>query len=420
MKRSRKFWVGILILSLMWIIFSFFHITTAAAESGIHDDTVLFEGVRYYMEDSTHMLKLKVPIVFSHDDGLVSIIAPFIWSGPTVLDSVSFAGSRIQQINEKYVNVTIDSLNKQVLLGIVCYYDTIPSGRGLLSTLHFTVADTGYLEIDTSFFPPSNVLAFSGVYAIGWTPEFIKLQMRLLDPNQDIVYLEPAPTSRVSADGDTFYIQPEGEDFKVDVNLKNETSIAGFECPLMDKYYAHDRIFLELVKNNGSTHPKCFVGSRVEQWGVKAINLDLYPPQFLLMSTAMMSPYLQPGDGPMVTLTFTAIDSATICLDTCWLPGPGIILTLVDTLATGYTPGFVKGIFHVQFCPYRPGDLNWDGLVDILDLPLLVYYLFKEWEKPCPLKSADANCDQEVTIADAVYLVNYIFRSGASPQNCDY
>lgn len=409
----------ILILSLMGIIFSSFLITTSAADPGI-PDTVLFEGVRYYMEDSTHMLKLKVPIVFSHDEGLSSITAPFIWSEPAILDSVSFLGSRLEQINDKYVNVTIDSLNKQVLLGIVCYYDTIPSGRGLLSTLYFTISDTGYLQIDSSFFPPSNVLSFTGIHAWSWEPVFTKLHMRLLNPNQDIVYLEPAPTSRISADGDTFYIQPEGEDFKVSVNLKNQNCIVAFACPLIDKYYAHDRIFLEYDKNNHSPKPKCFIGSRVEDWGVTATGFYYYPPWFLATAIHMLSPPLPPGDGPLFILTLTAVDSGTICLDTCIYPGTGHFLHLIDTVGVDTSPGFVKGIYHIQFCPYNPGDLNWDGLVDILDVPHLVYYLFKDWEKPCPLISADANCDQNVTIADAVYLVNYIFRSGPAPQICDY
>ncbi len=239
-----------------------------------------------------------------------------------------------------------------------------------------------------------------------------------LSTYHDTVYLEPDPTSRISADGDTFYIQPEGEDFKVSVNLKNETAIAGFTFALIDECY-DGSLFLDSLRNNHSTHPKCYQGSRVEDWGVTAINLSLYPPTFLLGGTAMMAPCLPPGNGPVATLTFTAQDSGAICLDTLFFPaGPSFVI--IDTLAIGRTPGFVKDTFHVTTCPYRPGDLNWDGLVDILDVPHLVYYLFKDWEKPCPLKSADANCDEKVTIADAVYLVNYIFRSGEPPQICDY
>ena len=65
-------------------------------------------------------------------------------------------------------------------------------------------------------------------------------------------------------------------------------------------------------------------------------------------------------------------------------------------------------------------DLNWDQIVDLLDLPLLIYYLFRDWEAPCPLKAADVNCDQEVGLVDVVYLINYIFRSGPPPQTCEY
>ena len=189
---------------------------------------------------------------------------------------------------------------------------------------------------------------------------------------------------------------------------------------MIDKYYAHDRIFLEYDKNNHSPKPKCFIGSRVEDWGVTATAFYYYPPWFLAAATAMFAPPLPPGDGPLFILTFTAVDSGTICYDTCFYPGTGDFLHLSDTVGVGISPGFVKGIYHIQFCPYNPGDLNWDGLVDILDVPYVVYYLFKEWEAPCPLKSADVNCDQEVTIADVVYLVNYIFRSGEPPQTCEY
>ena len=95
-------------------------------------------------------------------------------------------------------------------------------------------------------------------------------------------------------------------------------------------------------------------------------------------------------------------------------------ITIVDTLENGYTPVFFKETYQLSLCPYNPGDLNWDDIVDILDVPHIVYYLFRGWEAPCPIKAADANCDQEVTIADAVYLVNYIFRSGPAPQICNY
>ena len=233
----------------------------------------------------------------------------------------------------------------------------------------------------------------------------------------DTVYFEPVSQPWMSPDGDTFYVDPNGRDIKINVNLKNDFTIAALVFPMFDRCY-NGNTFLYPEKNNGSANPKCFEGNRVDHWGVKSINLELYP-QIMLGATNMMDPYLPPGDGPVATLIFTAYDSGAICLDTFFCPACPPI-TLVDTLAVGYTPVFIPRTFTLYRCPYNPGDLNWDDIVDILDVPYIVYYLFRGWEAPCPIKAADANCDQEVTIADAVYLINYIFRSGPAPQICDY
>ena len=134
-------------------------------------------------------------------------------------------------------------------------------------------------------------------------------------PYDDAVYFEPAPGSRVSANGDTFYVDPQGEDFKINVSLKNETPIASFTIPLLDRSY-DGIIFLDILKNNHSIHPICYQGSRVEDWGATIINLNLYPPQLILGGVAITAPPLLPGDGLLATLTFTAYDSGAICLDT--------------------------------------------------------------------------------------------------------
>ncbi len=237
-------------------------------------------------------------------------------------------------------------------------------------------------------------------------------------PYDDTVYFEPAPGTRLSADGDTIYVNP-GGDIKINMNLKNETYIAAFNALLLDECY-DGNIFLDSAKNNGSPTPKCFEGTRVPQdWGAQVINLALYPPQFLVGGVAVTADPLPPGDGPLAILTFTVLESGNICVDTFYTP-IGVGIQLVDIYAVGYTPVFFPGNFIIATCPYTPGDLNWDEIVDLLDLPLLVYYLFRGWEAPCPLKAADVNCDQGVGLVDVVYLINYIFRSGPAPQICDY
>lgn len=140
-------------------------------------DSVLFGDACYHLYGQPLEGKLKMPIVFFHDEGLMCITVPLVWSGPIVIDSVSFVGSRVEEANVK--RAFIDSLNQKLLIGVTMFYDTIPSGRGLLSNLYFTIFDTGYVEIDTAFYPPSNVLTFCG-YVGAWIPVFVEFQMDLI------------------------------------------------------------------------------------------------------------------------------------------------------------------------------------------------------------------------------------------------
>jgi hypothetical protein len=247
-----------------------------------------------------------------------------------------------------------------------------------------------------------------------------------LTASEDTVYFEPSGTA-TSADGETLYTFP-GGDIKININLNSVDTIPGFFIALIDTCY-NGNIFLDSAKNNGSENPICFEGGRVEYWHGKLIELSQYP-HFLIVGSNCEFPIpwlpcadiLPPGDGPVATLTFTALDSGEIYLDTlAYHYGPkDYTLLVIHPDANAYVPVFIPRTFYVRFCPYSPGDLNLDRNVDIVDAVFLVNYLFRNGKEPCPLKSADANCDQEVTIADAVYLINYIFRSGSTPQICEY
>ena len=233
---------------------------------------------------------------------------------------------------------------------------------------------------------------------------------------EDTLYFEPVPGVKMSPDGDTFYVNP-GDDVSITYNLKNSIWIAAFSFLLSDKCY-NGNVFLDTTKNNDST---CFEGSRVPQdWGIRALGLSSYPPYIVLHASASMAEQMPPGDGPVATFTFTAIDSGSVYLDNFFYTAGWMPPHVIDSNAIAHPVEMIRKIFYVEICPYNPGDVNWDGIVDILDVPLIVYYLFKDWEAPCPIKAADANCDEQVTIADAVYLINYIFRSGEPPQTCEY
>ena len=242
----------------------------------------------------------------------------------------------------------------------------------------------------------------------------------------DTVYFEPAPGSRASANGDTFYIDPNGEDIKINMNLLNPNKIILIAADLKDFCYDGD-IFLDTLKNDDSVS---FENSRIEYWPHKIIHLFGHPPPPVIrlslfhcntgMPPVTCTTALEPGDGPIVTLTFTVVDTGCIYLDS--LGGDDGWGVVVADSITGeiFIPDFIPGSFYVRHWYYTPGDFNCDVKIDIVDVVSLVNYLFRSGEEPCFMKSADANCDQEVTIADVVYLTNYIFRNGPAPQICDY
>lgn len=59
------------------------------------------------------------------------------------------------------------------------------------------------------------------------------------------------------------------------------------------------------------------------------------------------------------------------------------------------------------------GDFNWDGIIDISDIVLMVLYFFADGDPPQPEKrAADVDCDYDITISDVVLLVDYMFKNG--------
>jgi hypothetical protein len=162
--------------------------------------------------------------------------------------------------------------------------------------------------------------------------------------------------SGVSVVGETIYMHPlGGGNVIIGVNASNTIPIAALVYPLTEGCGVAD---LSTALNNGGATPACFVGGRVEAipWGVMAFNNNLYPPQFLLGATAMMAAALPIGDGNIASLRFTmpgGAEDTCICLDSAFYP-PSSVLTHVDTLAVGYTPGFTAKCFDVLRRPNDP------------------------------------------------------------------
>ena len=61
------------------------------------------------------------------------------------------------------------------------------------------------------------------------------------------------------------------------------------------------------------------------------------------------------------------------------------------------------------------GDMNKDGVFDVLDVVGMVNVAFRGQPEPCPPGVADVNCDGNIDILDVVLLVNHVFRGGPQP-----
>ncbi len=76
----------------------------------------------------------------------------------------------------------------------------------------------------------------------------------------------------------------------------------------------------------------------------------------------------------------------------------------------GEAAGQVKMIGHIS------GDVNGDGVVNILDVTYLIYYMYKGGPPPVPMERAgDVNGDEQLNILDMTYLVIYLYKGGPPP-----
>lgn len=69
------------------------------------------------------------------------------------------------------------------------------------------------------------------------------------------------------------------------------------------------------------------------------------------------------------------------------------------------------------------GDVNYDRVVDVLDVSGLINYAFRGGDEPCPICAGDINCDSVIDVIDVNLLINYAFRGGDPPcatEDCTY
>lgn len=65
--------------------------------------------------------------------------------------------------------------------------------------------------------------------------------------------------------------------------------------------------------------------------------------------------------------------------------------------------------------PDISGDVNADGVINLLDVICLANYILKGGPAPNPMDSGDVNCDGVINLSDVVYLANYLLKGGPPP-----
>jgi hypothetical protein len=183
----------------------------------------------------------------------------------------------------------------------------------------------------------------------------------------DSVYL--TADSAVNVVGETFYMEPlGGGDCIVGVRCFTGQPIAALVYPFVETCGAAD---LDSFKNDRTAPPICMIGGAINLigWGAQVLNLNSWPPQFVLGGVAVTAASLPPGDHMIAQMRFTmppGSPDTCICIDTAFL-APSYVLTHVDTLAVGYTPIFTSKCFPVVRCcpPPEPSLTQW-GLIALL------------------------------------------------------
>ncbi len=61
------------------------------------------------------------------------------------------------------------------------------------------------------------------------------------------------------------------------------------------------------------------------------------------------------------------------------------------------------------------GDANCDGVLNPIDVVLLVNYVYKGWDVLCSVEQCDINCDSSTNPIDVVFLVNYVYKNWPLP-----
>ena len=136
-------------------------------------DTLVFSTNAFYYPLGYGLSEVVIGVRFFNDNQVKGITCPFLIGGPVSYDSVSFTGSRVDSL--EFTTTNYDFSQSKLLIGAVpVAEEPIAPGSGGLCKIYFTLNDTtGPITLDTTFFEPSNHLAFvTGEPPVDYIPRF--------------------------------------------------------------------------------------------------------------------------------------------------------------------------------------------------------------------------------------------------------
>jgi hypothetical protein len=395
--------VLVLTLLISPIIFSGLSYADQDPNDPYGPDSVLFRSKDLLVPCPPEAGQVVIPLYFRNDTPFIGLQVPLRWSGPVVMDSASFFGSRIAYLVNK--NVTIDNPNHKVLItASTGLQQSIPEGRGMLVKFYFTTSDTGLLLVDTvSGSPlPQEHLLFTREDLVTYTPQYRQGQFHLVcehDPN------DPGSPDSVSFYPQYAYYPLSGGPglFYAHIRVANDDSVGAIILPL---------------NWSGPVHfDSVTFREAVFQDSIRIIDPDTVNSEAFIGLIPLHDPPIPPTQGLFTTLCFTLTDMTGIVqIDSSFI-SPINHLLFTTTEPQGYCPQFVPGEFPVL--PYWPGDVTFDGeLRDVSDVVYLVNYIYRGGPAPPHPISADFNNpipDRIIDIEDMIYMINYLFRGGPEP-----
>ena len=125
-----------------------------------------------------------IEVTFFNDEVLGAVTIPMIWDSPDItLDSVSFAGGRLNYISTKIVTPYPE--DQTVVFGVIVFSEAlIQPGTGLAATMYFDIppgTPDQYITLDTTTRGPAS-LFFTNESSFNFAPVYIGGTIKVGDP----------------------------------------------------------------------------------------------------------------------------------------------------------------------------------------------------------------------------------------------